>query len=190
MGEQNSITFYTSNPTPCNRQHSTLIFITNILNTSTIITNYSPMRERKGKDLGKKSKCHTSYPDPIKMKPKSWIDALGRVSANSCLLMDPAECEKDHLQIQFKNSFRWSKSSSKHLQLKRATDFQINQTDLLATLTRGICVVYVQAMRDAARRANSERNSGQENIWSNPRAKIHLQVKNPRAGWSSGYFWK
>jgi hypothetical protein len=44
----------------------------------------------------------------------------------------------------------------------------------------------VQAINDAARRANVARKMGDEYIWSKPRAKTHLQVKIPNIGLLSG----
>lgn len=62
------------------------------------------------------------------------------------------------------------------------------KTNLLATFTKGICVVYVQAISDAPKRVNVPKNTGEENMWSKPSVRIHLHVKNPRTGLSSGYF--
>uniref|UniRef100_A0A0A9H7B8 Uncharacterized protein n=1 Tax=Arundo donax TaxID=35708 RepID=A0A0A9H7B8_ARUDO len=61
---------------------------------------------------------------------------------------------------------------------------------LLATLTMGSCVVKVQAMSDAARSARRPRNTGEENMWSNPGVRIHLHVMKPNTGLSSGNFSK
>lgn len=62
------------------------------------------------------------------------------------------------------------------------------KSDLFATFTKGICVVYVQAMREAPKRDKVPRKTGDENMWSKPRVRIHLHVKNPKTGLSSGYF--
>lgn len=117
------------------------------------------------------------------MTPKSWMDACGSESKNSNLRIVSDECINDHLHVGF-------------LLVKYKIQLSVNgmqcieTLDLLATLTMGIWVVYVQAMSDAARRTNMPRKTGEVNIWSNPRVRINLQVKTPNTGFSSGYFLK
>lgn len=146
---------------------------------------------KEGKLLGLESSqsCkwvnhYTSYPAPVNMTPKSWTDALGRVSENSCFRITSGECTKDHLQGRDNYLLTKSKSNSSSCKISR------NKPDLLATLTMGICVVYVHAIRDAPSRANVPRKTGDVNMWSKPRVRTHLHVKNPKTGFSSGYFWK
>uniref|UniRef100_A0A2P2KTZ3 Uncharacterized protein n=1 Tax=Rhizophora mucronata TaxID=61149 RepID=A0A2P2KTZ3_RHIMU len=39
----------------------------------------------------------TSYSAPIRITPKSWTEALSKVSENSCLRIVSADCKKFHL---------------------------------------------------------------------------------------------
>lgn len=93
------------------------------------------------------------------MTPKSCTEALGSVSENSCFFMVSEEYKKFHLPQKRITTH----GSLAHLDANGIIgDRKIS--NLRETLRRGICVVYVQAIRETPRRAKFPRKMGDENM--------------------------